>query len=80
MEKEKLITWNQIKAARGLLGWKQIDLASRADLSAPTIKAAENPAARVSDLTLFKIRRAMESMGIEFIENPTGVQLKEETA
>jgi transcriptional regulator with XRE-family HTH domain len=59
----------QLRAARGLLGWSQTDLASRSRLSLPTVKRVEAPfGLRVSDEARAKLRHALEAAGIEFIE------------
>ena len=59
----------QLRAARGLLGWSQTDLASRAKLSLPTVKRVEAGfGPRVSDEARAKLRHALEAAGIEFLE------------
>ena len=68
-----IITIEQLRAARGLLGWSQSDLADRAGLSVPTVKRLEadfGPA--VSDHARRKLRRALEIAGIEFIDENGG--------
>lgn len=75
---------SQFRAARGLVGWSQTELAARARLSLPTVKRVEQD----SDITVShqareKLRNALESVGIEFIaENGggVGVRLKKRTA
>lgn len=57
---------DQIRAARGLLGWSQADLAERTRLSVRTIKRVEGgdeitPAADLS------IRRTFEDDGVAFV-------------
>jgi transcriptional regulator with XRE-family HTH domain len=70
----------QLRAARGLLGWSQSELADRAGLSLPTVKRAEaDRASRVSDEARSKLRRAIEQAGVVFIEENgggLGVRLK----
>ncbi len=59
----------QLRAARGLLGWSQTTLASRAKLSLPTVKRVEGGfGPRVSDEARAKLRHALEAAGIEFLE------------
>ena len=41
-----MITIEQLRAARGLLGWSQSELAERAGLSLPTVKRLEAGLAR----------------------------------
>jgi transcriptional regulator with XRE-family HTH domain len=36
-----MVTVEQLRAARGLLGWSQSELAARANLSLPTVKRLE---------------------------------------
>ena len=71
--KLRLITIEQIRAARALLGWSQTELASRAGLSLPTVKRLEAGfGPRVSDEARAKLQRALETAGIDFIEDNGG--------
>jgi transcriptional regulator with XRE-family HTH domain len=68
-----VVTVEQLRAARGLLGWSQSELAARAGLSLPTVKRLEAGfGPRVSDEARGKLRRAIETAGIEFIEEDGG--------
>ena len=68
-----MITVEQIRAARGLLGWSQSELARRAGLSLPTVKRLESgTAARVSSDARARIQRALESGGAQFISENGG--------
>jgi len=76
-----VILIEQIRAARGLLGWSQTELADRAELSLPTVKRMEREGGgpAVSDDAKEKVRAALEKAGVEFIaENGggAGVRLK----
>jgi transcriptional regulator with XRE-family HTH domain len=75
-----MLTIEQLRAARGLLGWSQSKLAVRAGLSLPTVKRVEaDLGPRVSDEARNKLRRALESAGVEFIDENgggPGVRLK----
>jgi transcriptional regulator with XRE-family HTH domain len=75
-----LITIEQLRAARALLGWSQSELASRAGLSPPTVKRLEASfGPRVSDDARAKLQRALEAAGVEFIDENgggPGVRLK----
>jgi transcriptional regulator with XRE-family HTH domain len=73
-----VVTIEQLRAARGLLGWSQSELASRAGLSLPTVKRLEGGfGPRVSDDARAKLRGALESAGIDFInENGGGVGVR----
>jgi transcriptional regulator with XRE-family HTH domain len=68
-----LITTQQLRAARGLLGWSQSELAERAGLSLPTVKRVETGTGpRVSDDARAKLERALEAAGIEFLDENGG--------
>jgi transcriptional regulator with XRE-family HTH domain len=68
----------QLRAARGLLGWSQSELAKRAGLSLPTVKRVEGDLGiRVSDEARWKLRQALEAAGIVFLdENGGGVGVR----
>jgi transcriptional regulator with XRE-family HTH domain len=69
----RLISVEQLRGARGLLGWSQSELAARAGLSLPTVKRAEGQGkARASDEARIKLQRALEAAGVEFIEENGG--------
>jgi transcriptional regulator with XRE-family HTH domain len=69
----KMLTIEQLRAARGLLGWSQSKLAARAGLSLPTVKRFEaDLGPRVSDEAQNKLQRALESAGVEFIDENGG--------
>jgi transcriptional regulator with XRE-family HTH domain len=69
-----LITIEQIRAARGLLGWSQSELAKKAGLSLPTVKRLESGSTepRVSIHARARIQRALENGGAEFISENGG--------
>ena len=75
------VSIRQIKAARSLLAWSQDQLAAAAKVSIPTIKrleASDGPLGGRS-ATAAKIRMALQSAGIEFIDENgggPGVRLK----
>ena len=73
-----MATAEQLRAARALLGWSQSDLAKRAGLSLPTVKRVEGDLGiRVSDQARGKLRRALETAGIVFLdENGGGVGVR----
>ena len=79
-EENSLITVEQLRGARGLLGWSQTELASRAGLSLPTVKRVEaGLGPRVSAEARAKLQKALETAGIEFIDENgggPGVRLK----
>jgi transcriptional regulator with XRE-family HTH domain len=69
-----LITVGQVKAARALLGWSQADLALRSGVSEPTIARLESAEGELGgrEGTGEKIRKAIETGGIEFIDENGG--------
>ncbi len=76
----ELISVAQVRAARGLLGWSQADLASAASVSVPSIKRLEGQGAiKVSNDLWLAVCWAFEREGVEFIEangGGVGVRLK----
>jgi predicted transcriptional regulator len=75
----RLTTIRQIKAARALLDWSQSDLAKWSGVSEPTIARLESAEGELGgrEETVRKIRAALETNGIEFLEgNGEGVQLR----
>ena len=67
----------QLRAARGLIGWSQTDLAKKADLSLPTVKRVETDwGIRVSEDARSKLRDALEAGGVEFIAENDGTKAK----
>jgi len=67
----------QMRAARALLSWSQTDLAAAAGMSEPTVKRFETGrGARVSDEAVAKLRVALESAGVIFLENGEGPGVK----
>jgi transcriptional regulator with XRE-family HTH domain len=75
-----MISIEQIRAARGLLGWSQTQLAKAAERSLPTIKRLERDDGEgpsVSDDVKDAVQRALEKAGVEFIaENGGGAGVR----
>ena len=76
------MTGAQLKAARALLGWSALDLASKSGVGITTIRKNEAQAGPVTMIrgNVQALTRALEDGGIEFIaENGggLGVRLKE---
>lgn len=68
-----MISIEQFRAARGLLGWSQTELALRAGLSLPTVKRVEaGIGPNVSDDARAKLQQALEEAGIKFLEENGG--------
>jgi transcriptional regulator with XRE-family HTH domain len=72
------ITPAQSRAARGLAGLTQDDLARLSRVSKRTIVQFETGAGRPIPATLAAIQRALEAAGVEFI--PGGARLREQPA
>jgi predicted transcriptional regulator len=68
------VSIRQVKAARSLLAWSQEDLAAAAGVSIPTVKRLEAQDGPLGgrDETGMKIRSALESAGVEFIDENGG--------
>lgn len=84
-----MITSQQMRAARALLGWDQRQLAEQADLSVPTIQRMESSDGQVRGIvrTLVKVVIALESAGIELLGDNApsvglgrGVRLRDNSA
>jgi transcriptional regulator with XRE-family HTH domain len=75
-----MISIDQIRAARALLGWTQAQLAEAAARSLPTIKRLERDdgeGPNVSDDVRDAVQRALEKAGVEFIaENGGGAGVR----
>jgi transcriptional regulator with XRE-family HTH domain len=69
-----MITVEQIRAGRALLGWSQLQLAEASALSVPSVKRLEL-GNKVTGETLGAVRSALEKAGVEFIEGP-GVRFR----
>jgi transcriptional regulator with XRE-family HTH domain len=68
----------QCRAARGLLGLTQTDLAARSGVSLRTIVNFESEQRQTIPANLAAIRRALEDAGVEFIDEDgaVGVRVK----
>jgi predicted transcriptional regulator len=72
-----MITPAQCRAARGLLGWTQKDLAEKARVGIVTVHQLEAELTEPRHSTLDVIRRAFEGAGVVFIdENGGGAGLR----
>jgi transcriptional regulator with XRE-family HTH domain len=63
-----MITASQCRAARALIGWSQQELASEAGVGIMTIHQLEKDGSQSRRATLEVVQRALESAGVEFIE------------
>jgi transcriptional regulator with XRE-family HTH domain len=73
-----MITGEQIKAARKLLGWSQMTLALEARVVTSTVTKFERGEKRPSVLSVSTIKRSLEGAGLEFLEYEPGVRLRSE--
>lgn len=74
-----MITSAQCRGARGLLGWSQQTLAQKAGVGIMTVNQLEKDVSRPRRATIEVIQRALESGGVQFIEENgggAGVRLK----
>lgn len=67
-----LLTAAQVRAARGLIGWSQGDLAAAAKVGRATIADFESGKREPYPRTLDELRAALEAAGVEFIEENGG--------
>lgn len=65
----------QVRAARGWLGWSQQDLAKRASVGLSTVKDFENGNRTPISNNLQAIQRAIETAGIALVFGPQGEAL-----
>jgi transcriptional regulator with XRE-family HTH domain len=73
------ISVGQLRAARGLIGWAQADLAKAAKVGRATIADFESGKRDPYDRTLDVLQRTLESAGVIFVEENgegPGVRLK----
>ena len=68
-----MIVSNEIRAARALLGWNQVELAKAASVGVATVRRLETAGALKGNVeTVRKIQRALEDAGIEFLQPEPG--------
>lgn len=81
-----MITGAQIRAARGLIGWKQSDLAKASGISEISIKNIERGVTDPRSSTLAAIQAAFDAAGVVFLDpgdvrdGGPGVRLKRPSA
>ena len=63
-----MITAGQIRAARALIGWKQVDLAKGSGVSEISIKNIERGATDARGSTLAAVQAAFKKRGVIFLE------------
>jgi transcriptional regulator with XRE-family HTH domain len=67
-----MISSAQCRAARGLVDWSQLELAEQAGVGVVTIRQLEAGTHEPRRATLEVVRRALETAGVEFIEENGG--------
>jgi transcriptional regulator with XRE-family HTH domain len=67
-----MLTPAQCRAARGLLDWSQLELAQLAGVGIVTIRQLEAGTHSPRRATLDVVRRALETAGVEFIDENGG--------
>ncbi len=69
-----MITVAQLRAARGLLGWNQSELAEVSGLALSTIKRMEGSEGllRGTAKNVWKVQRALDDAGVIFIDEDGG--------
>jgi transcriptional regulator with XRE-family HTH domain len=67
-----MISAEQCRAARGLLGWTQNELAEKSGVGVVTVHQLEAQTSEPRRSTLEVIRRAFEAAGVEFIDENGG--------
>lgn len=73
-----LITSRQIRAARGLIGWSQSDLAEAAGLSRSTVIGIEKGSGNPTRDLMVRLRTVLEDRQVEFLPQE-GVRFREPT-
>jgi transcriptional regulator with XRE-family HTH domain len=80
-EGRQLITGEQVKTARKLLGWSQMTLGFEAGTNQQTVLKFERGESRAEGRTISAFQRALESGGVEFTNGgEPGVKLKAKPA
>jgi transcriptional regulator with XRE-family HTH domain len=67
-----IVTPEQCRAARALLGWSQGDLEAASRVGKATIANFERGASTPFDRTLADLRRALEAAGVIFLDSNGG--------
>ena len=68
-EQKDIILPKQCRAARELLGWKQVDLVEKSGIGIATIADFERGSRSPIVRTLKEIRRTFEDAGVVFVNN-----------
>jgi transcriptional regulator with XRE-family HTH domain len=68
LRQASMLTPEQLRAARALVGWSRNELAAKSSVSSETVKRFEFRGSDPKLSTLNKWRRALEIAGVEFID------------
>ncbi|TGQ33858.1 XRE family transcriptional regulator [Mesorhizobium sp. M4B.F.Ca.ET.214.01.1.1] len=72
-----VVTAGQLRAARGLIGWSQQDLAEKAEVGRATIADFEAGKRAPYSTTLARLQETLTAAGVEFIpENGGGAGVR----
>lgn len=72
-----MVTAGQLRAARGLIGWSQQDLAEKAEVGRATIADFEAGKRAPYSTTLARLQETLTAAGVEFIpENGGGAGVR----
>ena len=80
-----MIFSSEMRAARALLGWSQLDLAKAASIGVATVRRLESARGEIRGAaeTVWKIQKALEAGGVEFLPaqegSGPGVRLRQVT-
>jgi transcriptional regulator with XRE-family HTH domain len=72
-----MISADQAREARKLLGWPLTRLASKCQIGVTSIRNFENGKTNPTPFKVQAIRRALEAAGIEFDDKEHGVRMRE---
>jgi transcriptional regulator with XRE-family HTH domain len=75
-----MITGEQVRAARKLLGWSQLDLTYRAHIPETSLSRFEKSGRPPAEKRLEAIKQTIEAAGVEFIDGEPGAVLKAKPA
>ncbi len=64
----QMLTGEQLRAGRAMLGWDQSELAEKADVSVKTVKRMEATSGRIDARSTWSVKKALEIAGIEFLD------------
>ena len=62
-----MLTGEQLRAGRAMLGWDQSELAEKANVSLKTIKRMEATSGQINARSTWSVKNALEIAGIEFL-------------